>query len=107
MLMLTGTIKSGKTRVLDSVLPGLLAARLAADPRSRRPVVFLHSFRLNAPVEESAISCARFPRRKLDAALMLSLATRGLGAGVMADALAGAAADSVLMEGGKVGRRAA
>jgi hypothetical protein len=54
MLMLTGTIKSGKTRVLTTVLPGLLAARLAADPRSRRPVVFLHSFRLNAPVEESA-----------------------------------------------------
>jgi len=39
--------------VLETVLPGLLAARLAADPRSRRPVVFLHSFRLNAPVEES------------------------------------------------------
>jgi hypothetical protein len=56
MLMLTGTIKSGKTRVLDSVLPGLLAARFAADPRSRRPVVFLHSFRLLAVAEESAIN---------------------------------------------------
>ena len=49
MLMLTGTIKSGKTRILTSVLPGLLAARLAADPRSRRPVVFMHSFPLGAP----------------------------------------------------------
>jgi hypothetical protein len=49
MLMLTGTIKSGKSRVLNSVLPGLLAARLAKDPRSRRPVIFLHSFPLGAP----------------------------------------------------------
>ena len=54
MLMLTGTIKSGKTRVLETVLPGLLAARLAADPRSRRPVVFLHSFLLSLPANESA-----------------------------------------------------
>jgi hypothetical protein len=54
MLMLTGTIKSGKTRVLDSVLPGLLAARFAADPRSRRPVVFQHTFPVGAPADVAA-----------------------------------------------------
>ena len=54
MLMLTGTIKSGKTRILKSVLPGLLAARLVADPRSRRPVVFLHTFPVGAPVDVAA-----------------------------------------------------
>ena len=55
MLMLTGSIKSGKSRVLGTVLPGLLAARLAAAPQSRRrPVVFLHSFPLDAPVDVAA-----------------------------------------------------
>jgi hypothetical protein len=58
MLMLTGTIKSGKTRVLNTVLPGLLAARLAADPQSRRPVIFLHSFPLSAPAEQAATKLA-------------------------------------------------
>jgi hypothetical protein len=54
MLMLTGTIKSGKTRVLETVLPGLLAARLAADPRSRRPVVFCYTFPVSAPADVAA-----------------------------------------------------
>ncbi len=54
MLMLTGTIKSGKSRLLSAVLPGLLAHRFAADPQSRRPVVFLHRFQLPAAAEESA-----------------------------------------------------
>jgi len=54
MLMLTGTIKSGKSRLLGTVLPGLLAHRFAADPRSRRPVVFLHRFQLPAAADESA-----------------------------------------------------
>lgn len=53
--MLTGTIKSGKSRVLGTVLPGLLAARHAAAPRSRRrPVVFLYSFPLDAPADVAA-----------------------------------------------------
>jgi hypothetical protein len=51
MLMLTGTIKSGKTRVLSTVLPGLLAARFAADPQSRRPVIFRHSFTLGVAAQ--------------------------------------------------------
>jgi hypothetical protein len=54
MLMLTGTIKSGKTRVLETVLPGLLAARYAAAPQSRRPVAFLHSFTIGARADVAA-----------------------------------------------------
>ena len=55
MLMLTGSIKSGKSRVLGAVLPGLIAAQLVASPQSRRrPVVFLHSFLLDAPADVAA-----------------------------------------------------
>ena len=71
MLMLTGTVKSGKSRVLGTVLPGLLAARLAAaqphslatslaspplpQRRRRQPVIFLHSFTLEAPADAAAL----------------------------------------------------
>jgi hypothetical protein len=58
ILMLTGTIKSGKTRILHHVIPGMLSAGHAAaagTPASRRrPVVFSHTFPLHRPAAECA-----------------------------------------------------
>ena len=55
MLMLTGTIKSGKSRTLHHVIPGMLAAAHAEAPRSRRrPVLFSYTFPLHSPAEECA-----------------------------------------------------
>ena len=55
MLMVTGTIKSGKTRMLTTIIPRLLSlyyARAAAG--HRRPVIFFHTFALGAPAEAAA-----------------------------------------------------
>jgi hypothetical protein len=41
------TIKSGKTRLLNDVLPGLLAAQHAAEPRKERPFIVKYEFPLN------------------------------------------------------------
>jgi hypothetical protein len=55
MLMLTGPVKSGKSRIVHHVLPGMLAARYAAAPSSvRRPVIFRHTFILGAAEERAA-----------------------------------------------------
>ena len=60
MLMLTGTIKSGKSCILLEVIPRMLAAGHAAAasaplPR-RRPVIFAFTFPLQTPSDE----CAEF-----------------------------------------------
>jgi hypothetical protein len=46
MLMITGTIKSGKSRIVQSIIPRLLALYYAQAPPStrRRPVIFHHVF---------------------------------------------------------------
>ena len=53
MLMVTGTIKSGKSRIVTDIIPRLLArqhARAApADACHRRPVLFHHTFTEGAP----------------------------------------------------------
>ena len=56
MLLLTGTIKSGKSSVLDTIIPGLLAARVAAGSRSRRPVIFLHTIRQGDDANKAALA---------------------------------------------------
>jgi hypothetical protein len=40
MLMLTGTIKSGKTTLLHSIIPGLLASRFQGPPRNHTPSIY-------------------------------------------------------------------
>jgi hypothetical protein len=55
MLLLTGTVKSGKTCMLLEVLPGLLAAQHAAAPRSaRRPVMLPFVFPPHVAAEPAA-----------------------------------------------------
>ena len=55
MLMLTGPIKSGKSRIVHDVLPRMLAAQYAAAPATvRRPVIFCHTFDLGAAEEAAA-----------------------------------------------------
>jgi hypothetical protein len=58
ILLLTGTIKSGKTRTLHHVIPGMLSAAHAAaagTPRPcRRPVIFSYTFPLCRPAEGCA-----------------------------------------------------
>jgi hypothetical protein len=53
LLMVTGTIKSGKSRIVSDIIPRLLArqhARAApADAIHRRPVLFRHTFAEGAP----------------------------------------------------------
>ena len=57
MLMLTGPVKSGKSRIVHDVLPGMLAAQYAAAPTTvRRPVIFCHTFALGA-AEDAAAEC--------------------------------------------------
>ena len=57
MLMLTGPIKSGKSRIVHDVLPRMLAARYAAAPTTvRRPVIFRHTFALGAAGDAAAES---------------------------------------------------
>ena len=54
MLMLTGPVKSGKSRIVHDVLPRMLAAQYAADAATvPRPVIFRHTFVQGAD-EESA-----------------------------------------------------
>ena len=55
MLLLTGTIKSGKSRVLRTILPGMLAARFAAGLRAR-PVIFLHIIRQGDDADKAALA---------------------------------------------------
>jgi len=46
--MIVGTIKSGKSTLLHTVLPGLLAAEHASPTWQRpRPVIFTYSFRID------------------------------------------------------------
>ena len=59
MLLLTGTTKSGKTCLLHTVIPRLLAAEYAKAagsplPPRRRPVVFAYTFPTFTPAEECA-----------------------------------------------------
>ena len=55
MLMLTGPVKSGKSRIVHDVLPRMLAARYATAPTTvRRPVIFRHTFVLGAAAEAAA-----------------------------------------------------
>lgn len=55
MLMLTGAVKSGKTRLLRDVIPGLLSARAAAAlPRARRPAVLPYVFELGSDADVAA-----------------------------------------------------
>ena len=57
MLMVTGTIKSGKTRILTTIIPRLLSlyhSRAPAAAGHRRPVVFSHTFTLGEPAEAAA-----------------------------------------------------
>ena len=55
MLMLTGPVKSGKSRIVNDVLPRMLAARYAAAPTTvRRPIIFCHTFVLGAAEERAA-----------------------------------------------------
>jgi hypothetical protein len=57
MLMLTGPVKSGKSRIVHDVLPRMLAAQYAAAPTTvRRPVIFRHTFALGA-AEDAAAEC--------------------------------------------------
>ena len=51
-LMLSGTIKSGKTSVLRDIIPGLVAAHPAS--AARRPVFFHFAFPLNDHPDEAA-----------------------------------------------------
>ena len=67
MLMLTGPVKSGKSRIVHDVLPRMLAAQYAAAPTTvRRPVIFRHTFALGASEEfaseglvHALLECAR------------------------------------------------
>jgi hypothetical protein len=58
MLMLSGTIKSGKTRILTSIIPRLLSLYYERAPAAaghrRRPIIFHHSFTLGIPAERAA-----------------------------------------------------
>ncbi len=55
MLMLTGPVKSGKSRIVHDVLPRMLAAQYAAAPATvRRPVIFRHTFALGDDEERAA-----------------------------------------------------
>jgi hypothetical protein len=55
MLMLTGPVKSGKSRIVHDVLPRMLAARYAAAPTTvRRPVIFRHTFILGVAENAAA-----------------------------------------------------
>ena len=55
MLMLTGTIKSGKTSLVRDVIPGLLAARAAAlPPPARRPAIVHFTFANGVGAEVAA-----------------------------------------------------
>ena len=58
MLMLTGAAKSGKSRILHYIIPGMLSAAHAAaagSPRPcRRPEIFSYTFPLYRPAEECA-----------------------------------------------------
>ena len=56
MLLLTGTIKSGKTCIVNDVIPGLLAAQHATSaPGTPRPVIVRCSFELGADCRAAAI----------------------------------------------------
>ena len=59
LLMASGTIKSGKTKVVLTVLPGLLSAAYADTsrwPSARlRPVIFTYSFPLSTDAEAAAM----------------------------------------------------
>ena len=55
MLMLTGPVKSGKSRIVHDVLPRMLSAQYSAAPsKFRRPVIFCHSFILGADGDAAA-----------------------------------------------------
>ena len=58
MLMVTGTTKSGKTRILHHVIPRMLAEEHAAAARTplprRRPAVFAYTFPLQLPAHQCA-----------------------------------------------------
>ena len=61
-LMLVGTIKSGKSTLLHTVLPGLIAAEHASgkwQPQRPRPVIFTYSFPLNVDAETAAMDVSR------------------------------------------------
>ena len=59
LLMASGTIKSGKTKVVHTVLPGLLSAAYADKSRWQsarlRPVIFTYSFPLGMNAEAAAM----------------------------------------------------
>ena len=63
LLMLTGTIKSGKTKLAHTVLPGMLSAAYANKARwrstRRRPVIFTYSFPLGVNAEAAAMHLQR------------------------------------------------
>ena len=63
LLMLTATIKSGKTRLAHTVLPGMLSAAYANKARwrstRRRPVIFTYSFPLDMNAEAAAMDLQR------------------------------------------------
>ena len=81
MLMLTGPIKSGKSRIVHDVLPRMLAAQYAAAPTIVcRPVIFRHTFVLGAAEDAAAenlvgrlMECARKEGLTLDKPLTSSL----------------------------------
>lgn len=58
LLMLDGTIKSGKSAVVEDVLPRMLAARYAAPAPGKRvlprPVIFAYAFPLSGSAEDAA-----------------------------------------------------
>ena len=63
LLMLTGTIKSGKTKIVHTVHPGMLSAAVASAsrwPSTRlRPVIFKYSFPLGMPAEAAVMHLQR------------------------------------------------
>jgi hypothetical protein len=73
MLLLVGPIKCGKTRVVHTVIPRLLAARCAAaaptDAAAPRPLLFSYTFPLALPAEESALGLKAGVIRALTAAV--------------------------------------
>jgi len=71
MLMVTGTIKSGKSAIVHEILPRLVAAEylnatIAGSPPQLRPVIFKHAFSPTVPAEENASIlmrvCSKFAR---------------------------------------------